>query len=480
MLRAAATNPQLYSQFRSAAECFQPIASNSPAASNSTSAAASGFQLPSDFEVPEGSTLVAVQFEGDEDITYIPQPGDEDLVVSPVTKCFLFPPVGGQKVNMGKGLYENNEDFRAAMLECNQISKPLLPMELLRVLYPARRDLPMCEEAINTAQYAQPCLFAVEYALYKLCAAKGLQPDMVIGHSVGEFMCAVAAGLMDVSSAMQLVCARATLMHNTPSSGSMMGVPTSEQACSQAIAAATAIDASIANKVSIASVNHAQSTVLAGDWSSLSDVLEQLPEELNSVRVQASHADHSPLMSVISAPLKMKAAELIDEIDQKRNDVVVISTVTGAVLEGQMDADYWALHNESTVRFSDAIQACAARHRQINNQPKSVQHRDPVLYFVEMGEGMLSRFTKKVSAQANESDEIYATKDGKVNMRLGACLVTDADAQEAHFTQVVDECKQLVEQAEINAFLIDPLGAAVPAMFAHLEIAALQEVTATA
>ena len=79
LLRAAATNPQLYSQFRSAAECFQPIASNSTAAFNSTNAATSGFQLPLGFEVPEGSTLVAVHCEGDEDITYAAQPGDEDI-----------------------------------------------------------------------------------------------------------------------------------------------------------------------------------------------------------------------------------------------------------------------------------------------------------------------------------------------------------------------------------------------------------------
>jgi len=245
-----------------------------------------------------------------------------------------------------------------------------------------------------------------------------------------------------------------TLMHNTPSNGSMIAVRASEEQCAVAIDAAAAIDEGLATKVAIASVNCSDSTVLAGDWPSLSAVIEKLTEDTKTTRVTASHADHSPLMSVISAALKQKAEELCAL--QSESSVVVLSTVTGAELMQQMDAEYWVTHNVSTVRFSDAVKGAAAVHERVNGQPKSSQYKDPLLYFIEMGDGMLCRFATKIMAE----------KDIKI--ATGSCLGGETAAQEEHFNGVVDECMGLVQQAELNAFMIDPLGADIPSGFAHL------------
>jgi len=437
------------------------------------------FQVPEGFDIPEGSTLVGVQFEGDENITAIPMPGHENIVVSPVIKCFLFPPVGEQTINMGLELYEHNEHFRDAMQLCNESSKQLLPMELIRVLYPTKRDTPMCQEAINTAQYAQPCLFAVEYSMYAMCLANGLAPDLVIGHSVGEIMCAVAAGFMDMPAAMELVCTRATLMHNTPSNGSMIAVATSSERCEAAIAAVAATDSEAVNRVAVASVNTGTSTVLSGDWATLSDVIDQLPEDVKTIRVSASHADHSPLMEVISSPLKQKAEQLssplmraemfLKQNDQSR-DVVVLSTVTGAALEGPMDSQYWVTHNENRVRFSDALKAACGIHDQMAKYPKSAQHKDPVLYLIDMGGGTLARFAAQIIGETTPDE----TKPAK-RVLMAACLGSrkadpagkEMSANE-HISCVIDECKDLVQQAELNEFMLDPMNASIPSGFAHM------------
>eukprot|EP00966_Prymnesium_polylepis_P212736 4926967-Prymnesium_polylepis.1 len=89
---------------------------------------------------------------------------------------FMCPPVGWQHINMGRELFDKTETFKNAILECNEVAAPLLPQPIVDVLYPKAKAAAVAAEVIHTAAFAQPCLFAVEYALGKCIAASGYTP----------------------------------------------------------------------------------------------------------------------------------------------------------------------------------------------------------------------------------------------------------------------------------------------------------------
>ena len=126
----------------------------------------------------------------------------------------MFPPVGWQHTNMGAALYRENEAFRRAMHECEELCKDELPLPLTSVIYPSSEaDDAACNEQLQRPIYTMPALFAVELSLYSAFVAKGgKRPSAVIGHSIGEYVAAVAAGVLDVPTAMALVCERGRAM----------------------------------------------------------------------------------------------------------------------------------------------------------------------------------------------------------------------------------------------------------------------------
>ena len=203
--------------------------------------------------------------------------------------CYMYPPVGAQHVNMAKALWLENPHFKEAMLACDDVAKPLLPQSILEVLYPHAEDEPMMADLIHQAQFAGPCLFAVSYALTAAWEAQYCAPSFVVGHSIGEFMAAVACGALDMPTAMKLVCSRASLMHSSVSCGAMMAVRTSAAVARAAIEAA---GPPAASKVAVAAISAPEATTLSGEWSALSRVLQQLPPGTKTARVKGSHADH--------------------------------------------------------------------------------------------------------------------------------------------------------------------------------------------
>lgn len=200
---------------------------------------------------------------------------------------FLCPPVGWQHVNMGRALFEENTIFERALRECEQICERdgLLPRPLLEVLYPTDEDEAACAALLETPLYIMPSLFAVEYALVAMC--EGHQPFAVIGHSIGEYVSAVVAGVLDLPTAMALVCERGRAMEETPSVGSMISLK------SDVATACSAIEsAGVGDRVSIACINGQQSVVIGGDDTSLAQALDALPLGTKSAKVTTSGLAH--------------------------------------------------------------------------------------------------------------------------------------------------------------------------------------------
>ena len=128
--------------------------------------------------------------------------------ITSVGLVFMYPPVGWQRVNMGRELYEHSDAFRAAIDECSALSAPLLPQPLVQVLYPDPVDEPMYAEVIHRAEFAMPCLFAVEYALTALWVSRGARPHAVVDHSVGELVAAVSSHALELRAALPIACER--------------------------------------------------------------------------------------------------------------------------------------------------------------------------------------------------------------------------------------------------------------------------------
>ncbi len=130
--------------------------------------------------------------------------------------AFLFTGDAAAYAHMGRQLYEAQPTFRQALLACEAGLRSHFAQSLLNVLYPSSIAQ---EQLINQPAYAQPAVFAIEYALYQLWQAWGVRPDYVFGQGVGEYAAACAAGLLSLDDALKLVVERAQLMHQWEESG---------------------------------------------------------------------------------------------------------------------------------------------------------------------------------------------------------------------------------------------------------------------
>lgn len=124
--------------------------------------------------------------------------------------AFLFAE-GSQYVGMGRRLYESQPIFRDSLDLCDQILRSYLKKPLLEVLYPAAEEERREDEAnsphhlLEQTLYAQPALFALEYALFELWKSWGIEPTVVMGYGVGEYVAACVAGVFSLEDGLKLI-----------------------------------------------------------------------------------------------------------------------------------------------------------------------------------------------------------------------------------------------------------------------------------
>jgi acyl transferase domain-containing protein/acyl carrier protein len=264
--------------------------------------------------------------------------------------AFLFSGQGAQYVGMGRGLYEREPVFRAALDRCAQALAPHRELPLLELLFP-KEDAGEAAPLHQTA-YTQPALFALEYALAELWRSLGVEPSMMFGHSVGEYVAACLAGAFSAEDGMRLVAARAQLMQRVAEAGGMATLFADEAT------ARSLLDG--AQRLAIAAVNSPQNTVLSGAVAELDAALERARAAgVKSKRLNVSHAFHSPLMESILEEFRAVASA----VAYAPLEIPVVSNVTGRFAEGRelVSADYWVDHLRRCVRFADGMKALAAR-----------------------------------------------------------------------------------------------------------------------
>ncbi|HLL48680.1 MAG TPA: type I polyketide synthase, partial [Longimicrobiaceae bacterium] len=137
--------------------------------------------------------------------------------------AFLFPGQGAQHAGMTAELYAAEPGFREQVNVCCALLREELGVDLRAVIYPAEGEADAASERLEQTALTQPALFVVEYALARLWMARGLQPEAMLGHSVGEYVAACLAGVFTLEDALRLVAARGRLMQSLPG-GAMLAV----------------------------------------------------------------------------------------------------------------------------------------------------------------------------------------------------------------------------------------------------------------
>ena len=284
-----------------------------------------------------------------------------------VPLVFLLPGVGDHYVGMAAGLYEYFDVFRREVDRCAEILLPHLAIDIRKILYasdqrrerPAKpggidlkrmlgraadKSLDLGTEELDQTIHCQPALFIVEYALAQLWRHWGVQPDRIVGHSIGEYVAACLAGVFSLEDALRLIAARAKLVNELPR-GAMLAVTLSE----------TELLPLLGDSLSISLINGPKLCVVAGPAAAVAILEQHLKARDVLFRpVRNGHAFHSRMLD----PIVPRFAEEVKAARLRAPVLPFISNVTGMWIRAEQATDplYWVEHVRSTARFSDALE----------------------------------------------------------------------------------------------------------------------------
>ncbi len=264
----------------------------------------------------------------------------------------MFTGQGSQYVGMARGLYDRFDSFRNELDRCAEILSRHLRHDIRELIFADVSDVE-AQTQLKRTEFAQPALFVVEYCLARLLISWGVQPSLLVGHSIGEYVAACIANVFTLEAALKLVTERGRLMQSMPS-GLMLSVPLSM----------SKLDAYVSDNVELGCANSSDYSVLTG----AEDAIVELESKLQGIGIDAkiihtSHAFHSKMMEPILAPF----SDHVRNANPKPPEIPVLSNLTGKLLskEQATSPDYWAQHLRSPVLFNSCLDAALAKENHV-------------------------------------------------------------------------------------------------------------------
>jgi len=256
---------------------------------------------------------------------------------------FVFPGQGSQWFGMGRTLLKQEPVFREAIERCDRAMRPYGDWSLLAEL----SSTDAARSRLNEVDVLQPALFAMQVALTALWRSWGIEPNAVVGHSMGEVAATHVAGALSLEDAARVICSRSRLVKPTIGRGAMAAVDLS-------VADARRVIAGCEDRVSIAVSNGPTSTVLSGDPAALETIVSRLQrQDIFGRMIKVDFAAHSPQME----PIRVDLERALEGLQPQPASVPIYSTVTGKIADRlSFDKFYWSRNLREPVLFSATVQ----------------------------------------------------------------------------------------------------------------------------
>ncbi|MGH3637268.1 MAG: acyltransferase domain-containing protein, partial [Mycobacterium sp.] len=258
----------------------------------------------------------------------------------PPKSAWLFPGQGSQFVGMARELFDTEPVFAETVTQCAAVVADVLERPMLDVIFD-----PDSDDTLRQTSYAQPALFAVEMGLARLWQSWGLEPDVVLGHSVGQYSAACVAGVFGLEDGALLLAERGRLFGSLPAGGRMVAV----------FAAAERVESLIDEfpRLSVAAYNGAN-TVLSGPAQDLDRAVAGfIADGVRCDWLDTSHAFHSELLDPVLDQFESYASRF----DFASPERILVCNRTGAALgrSVRLDGPFWRRHARQPVEFAKSV-----------------------------------------------------------------------------------------------------------------------------
>ena len=253
--------------------------------------------------------------------------------------AFVFSGQGAQHAGMGSELYGSCPEFRAALDHCGRVLSPLLGIDLVSTILDV-------EASVDDVRIAQPATFAIQYALAAMWRSWGIEPALVLGHSLGEYAAACVAGIIPLEEALTLVAERGRLTAELARPGAMAAIFAPVNEVAEAIATSS--------DVGIAALNGPAHVVISGERAAVDAIVSAFEARGRRVKpLRVVHPAHSALIEPVMQPFRSRVSRTVFGAGNIR----FVSTVTGTLMTpGEVaSTNYWCDHMREPVRFADAV-----------------------------------------------------------------------------------------------------------------------------